>query len=336
VRVKPKEGLTLFRLLAGLELPRVELGSGPTPVRELTALGDEAGRAPVWIKDDGAFSELGGNKARKLEWLLGEARRRRSRTVITGGALGTNHGLTTALAARELGMRAVVVLVPQPVDEHVRAQLRRLEASGAELPRAGGVRRGVARAVLLLAREALAGRRPYPIPPGGSVPRGCVGYVEAAFELAEQVRAGDIPEPSHAVVALGSGGTAAGLLLGLRLAGLRTRLVPVLVTDLIKLDARSVAKLGARTARFLARNGASVGEPPTERDVTVEVAWLGAGYGHRTPEGIAAIELLRDREGVRLEPVYTAKAVAALLALNREGRFGDGPVLYWHTYRPAT
>lgn len=319
-----------------LELPRVELGSGPTPVRELGALAGAGGRAPVWVKDDGAYSALGGNKARKLEWLLGEAQRRRSRSVITGGALGTNHGLTTARAARRLGMRPVLVLVPQPIDEHVRAQHERLRGSGAELHHVGGLRRGLALAALLVARDAATGRRPYPIPPGGSVPRGCVGYVEAAFELAEQVRAGEIPEPSHTVVALGSGGTAAGLLLGLRLAGLRTRLVAVLVNDLTRLDARTVARLARRTTRFLARHGATAGPAPGEADLTVETAWLGEGYGHPTAEGAGAIDLLREREGVELEPVYTGKAMAALLALNREGRFGDGPVLYWHTYRPAT
>ena len=84
-----------------LDLERVRLGQGPTPVRELTSLGAEGGRAPVWIKDDGAYSALGGNKARKLEWLLAEARRRGARTVITGGAIGTNHGLATALSARD-------------------------------------------------------------------------------------------------------------------------------------------------------------------------------------------------------------------------------------------
>ncbi len=161
------------------------------------------------------------------------------------------------------------------------------------------------------------------------------GYVDAACELAEQVRGGEIPEPSHAVVALGSGGTAAGLAAGLELAGLRTHLVCVLVNDLIKLDARRVARLAARTARLLSRHGVPA-EAPLPADVTVETAWLGPGYGHPTSEGAAALELLRDREGVELEPVYTAKAVAGLLALNREGRFGDGPVLYWHTYRPAT
>jgi D-cysteine desulfhydrase len=320
--------------VSALELPRVELGAGPTPVRELDGLGAEGGRAPVWIKDDGAFSELGGNKARKLEWLLGEARRRRARSVITGGALGTNHGLTTARAARRLGMRPILVLVPQPIDEHVRAQHERLRGSGAELHHVGGVRRAMARAVLLIAREAAAGRRPYAIPTGGSVPRGCVGYVDAACELAEQVRAGVCPEPSHVVVALGSGGTAAGLATGLRLAGLRTRLVCVLVNDLVKLDAPRVARLAARTAALLGRNGVAA-EAPSAAEVAVETAWLGGGYGHATAEGSAAIELLREREGVELEPVYTAKAMAALLELNREGRFGDGPVLYWHTYRPA-
>jgi D-cysteine desulfhydrase len=320
--------------LVGAVLPRVELGAGPTPVRELRRLGAERGRAPVWVKDDGAFSPLGGNKARKLEWLLGEARRRRSRTVITGGALGTNHGLTTALAARELGMRTVLVLVPQPEDAHVRAQLERLRRSGAELRRAGGVAAAVARGGLLLAREAAARRRPYPIAPGGSTPRGCVGYVAAAHELAAQVRAGEAPEPSHVVVALGSGGTAAGLLLGLRMAGFGATLVCVRVSDLIRIDARSVARLASRTARFLARAGAAVGAAPGRGGLVVDTGSLGAGYGHPTAAGGRAIELLRDREGVELEPVYTAKAMAALLAANRRGAFGDGPVLYWHTYRP--
>jgi len=97
-----------------IELERVALGEGPTPARELTHLQDQRGRAPVWIKDDGAYTPIGGNKARKLEWLLADARRRGKRTILTGGALGTNHGLATALFARRLGMRTVLVLVPQP------------------------------------------------------------------------------------------------------------------------------------------------------------------------------------------------------------------------------
>ncbi|MEK6277648.1 MAG: pyridoxal-phosphate dependent enzyme [Actinomycetota bacterium] len=322
---------TSYPLLEGTNLARVHLGSGPTPVRRLDGL-DAA--APVWLKDDGAYSRFSGNKARKLEWLLGDARRRGKKAVITGGALGTNHGLATALFARELEMETVLVLVPQPLDTHVERQLNRMRESGAEIHRAGGSARGFALAARLMSGRVMRGRGlPYLILPGGSEPRGCVGYVEAGLELGEQVRAGQIPEPSHIVLALGSGGTLAGLLVGLRLAGLRSRPVGVLVNDLTRVSDGTVARLARRTARFLRRHGADIpGLAISAGDLDVETGFLGNGYGHSTPEAERAIELLRP-QGVTLEPVYTAKAMAALLALNERGEFGGGPVLYWHTYR---
>src|SRR3954470_7893884 len=97
-----------------VDLERVPLGEGPTPVRELTRLGQDRGKAPILGKDDGAYSAFGGKKGRKLEWLLADARRRGKRPILTGGAVGTNHGLAPALSARSLGMRTVLVLVPQP------------------------------------------------------------------------------------------------------------------------------------------------------------------------------------------------------------------------------
>lgn len=322
-----------------LDLERLPLGSPPTPVRPLAGC-SARGRAPVWVKDDGLYGRHGGNKARKLEWLLGDARRRHRRTVVTGGAIGTNHGLATALYAREIGMRAVLVLVPQPLDDHVRAQLRRLRASGAELRFAGGKLRAFALAgALLVARAGPGLRPPYLILPGGSVPLGCVGYVEAGLELGRQVAAGEVPEPSHVVVALGSGGTAAGLLLGLKLAGIRSRLVCVQVNDLTPLSAGGVARLARRTQRLIRRR--SAGPPPSRvglsgSDLDLRTEWLGAGYGHPTAAGAEASATLAE-DGVVLEPVYTAKAAAALLELNRTGAFGAGPVLYWHTYRaPAS
>jgi D-cysteine desulfhydrase len=317
-----------------VDLERVQLGGGPTPVRELTGLGRERGRAPVWVKDDGAYSPAGGNKARKLEWLLADARRRGKRTILTGGALGTNHGLATALFARRLEMRTVLVLVPQPQTEHVRRQLERMRASGAELHLAPGVARAYALAASLMLRRASAPLNlPYFLRPGGSVPLGCVGYVEAALELSEQIQAGDLPEPSHVVVALGSGGTAAGLLAGLKVAGLRSRLVCVLVNDVIRVDERTVARLARRTLRLLRRHGARVGDAEVGAGgLDLERGWLGAGYGYSTPEAERALELFAEREDIGLEPVYTAKAAAALLELNPRGAFGEGPVLFWHTY----
>ena len=322
-----------------LDLQRLALGAAPTPVRQLAGA-SSSGVAPVWVKDDGLFGRYAGNKARKLEWLLGDARRRRRGTVITGGAIGTNHGLATALYARDLGMKAALVLVPQPEDEHVRSQLRRLRASGAELRFAAGKWRAFALAgALIVARTGPGLRPPYLILPGGSVPLGCVGYVEAGLELGRQVAAGEIPEPSHVLLALGSGGTAAGLLLGLKLAGLRSRLVCVLVNDLTPLSAGGVARLARRTQRLIRRH--SAGPPPPRldlrgSDLDLETDWLGRGYGHPTAAGAEAISAFAE-DGVVLEPVYTAKAAAALLELNRRGAFGAGPVLYWHTYRaPAS
>jgi D-cysteine desulfhydrase len=319
-----------------IDLERVRLGTGPTPVRQLRELADQGGTAPVWIKDDGTYSDVGGNKARKLEWLLADAQRHRKRAVITGGALGTNHGLATATFAARLGMRTILVLAPQPETEHVRAQLARLRASGAELHFAPGFVTSFPLAAWLIAARVARGQgSPYRIPPGGSNALGSIGYVDAAVELAGQIETGAIPEPSHVVVPLGSGGTSAGLVAGLRLAGLRSRLVCVLVSDVIRMDAARIAARARRTLSMLRRHGADVGDAsPSAGDVTVETKWLGPGYGHSTQPGDRAMRLFSESVGVELEPVYTAKAVAAMLELNRRAAFGAGPVLYWHTYSP--
>ena len=320
-----------------VDLERVRLGEGPTPVRELSHLAEEGGRAAVWLKDDGSYSEVGGNKARKLEWLLAQAAARGKRTIVTGGAVGTNHGLATALFARRLGMATVLVLVPQPDSPHVRRQLDRLRRSGAELHFASGLFRAhLTGARLLLARTRPPLNIPYVLRPGGSVPLGCVGYVEAALELSAQVARGELPPPSHVFVALGSGGTAAGLAAGMKLAGLRSRLVCVLVNDVVRVDETRVARLARRTLRLVGRHGVDVDGVDIEAgEIDVLRGWLGDGYGHATPEAGRAIHLLAEREGVTLDPVYTGKAMAALLELNRRGALGEGPVLYWHTFKEA-
>ena len=294
--------------------PRLRFCDLPTPVRPLHGLSDR-----LWMKDDSRTAALwGGNKPRKLEFILGDALARGKRTVLTFGALGTNHGLASALYARENGMRCVLCLVDQPVDDHVRRQLERIEASGAIVHRTGTFRRTALRLPWILARH----RFPYVFPAGGSSPVGALGFVEAARELARQVRAGELPEPAEVWSALGSGGTAAGLLLGLRLEGLRTQVRAVHVNDQLKLSEQTILKLARRTAK---RMGATV-----ELDgLEVVHGYLGAGYGHATPEATAAIARARETEDLKLDPVYTAKTMAALL--DRLPR-AEGPILYWHTY----
>lgn len=308
-------------------LPHLPLGAGPTPVRPLTGLSEDV---PLWVKDDSGFGDLwGGNKPRKLEWILADARRRGRRSILTFGALGTNHGLATARFAKAHGLDCVLMLVDQPLDAHVERQLGLIRESGATVVVTRTSPRTVLAMPWVLLRHSHGLRPPYVLGPGGSSPVGTLGFVEAAVELGEQVRDGHLPEPAHVVVALGSGGTAAGLVAGLRLAGLRTRVWPVLVNDRLPLGERGLARLARRTQRLLSRRGADADWELAP--LTLERRFLGPGYGHSTEEAEAALVLAAELEALQLEPVYTAKAMAATLALAGEGAFGDGPVLYWHT-----
>lgn len=316
-------------------LPHLQLGTVPTPVRALPRFSD--GHAPVWIKDEGVFGDggWGGNKVRKLEWLLPDAQRHRRHTILSVGGLGTNWGLATSLYAGTIGLHTALALVDQPIDDHVLAQLDRLRASGATLHFTHTKTRTIAAAPWLFARHTSGSRLPYFMPAGGSSPIGALGYVETAFELAAQVDQGALPEPSHIVVPVGSGGTAAGLLLGLRLAGLRTKVVGIVVNDTLRLDHHTLIRLARRCHTLLRKRGAHIGDVSLDpTDLLVERSWLGASYGHPTPESADAQRLAAAREGVTLDPVYTAKAFAGLLAMNEAGRFDSGPVLFLHTDGP--
>ncbi|MFE7527337.1 1-aminocyclopropane-1-carboxylate deaminase/D-cysteine desulfhydrase [Kitasatospora sp. NPDC057542] len=315
-------------------LPYLGLGEAPTPVRPLAGLGC---RSAVWVKDESGYGHggWGGNKVRKLEWLLPEARRRGARTVLTVGGIGTNWGLAAALYARELGLDVALGLIDHPVDEHVRAQLRRLRASGATLHFLHTRTRLVLAAPWLFARHTRGLTPPYYLPAGGSSALGTLGYVECALELAAQVADGLLPEPGWIVTAVGSGGTAAGLALGLRLAGLRTRVLGVVVNDTLRLDGATLTRLAGRSLALLRERGAEVtGGGPGASDVAVEYGWLGAGYAYPTVEGAVARTRAGAEAGLELEQTYTAKAFAALLELDTAGRFEGEPVVFLNTFGP--
>lgn len=296
------------------DLPFVELCELPTPVRELPGLHER-----LWVKDDGLSApRWGGNKPRKLEWILGDAKRRRKRTIVTFGGIGTNHGLATAIYAGEAGLDTTLFLVDQPLDEHVEAQLERIRRSGAEVHVTHTTPRTAVAAAWFMARR----RGTYYLPPGGSSPAGTLGFVEAGLELAAQVERGELPEPATVWCALGSGGTAAGLLVGLRLAGLETRVRAVLVNDRLRLTEPVLLRLARRTAR-------QIGADPSLTGLDVVHGYLGAGYGHATPEAVDAVCRAREAANLGLDPVYTGKTMAALLdRIPAE----EGPALYWHTY----
>lgn len=307
------------------DLPYVALGTSPTPVRRLDGLGVSQ---EVWLKDESAFGNggWGGNKVRKLEWIIPEAHRRKKKTMFTVGGIGTHWGLAAALYGREHGLHTVLGLVEQPIDDHVREQTARLDASGATIYRYPSVARLKLAAPMILARH----RMPYYLPAGGSSPVGSLGYVEVALEIAEQVAAGELPEPATVVSAVGSGGTVAGLALGFRLAGLSTRVFGAVVNDSFRLDAVTTSQLATKTAELLRSRGADIGNVIIgPGDLTATSKWMGETYGATTPEGAHVLALAERVAGLELEPVYTAKALAAIL----EGNI-PGPILYLNTHGP--
>jgi len=245
--------------------------------------------------------------------------------------LGTHHGLATALYGRQLGLNVALLLTYQRPNEHVVRQLVRMQRAGAFMHYTSGGPLTAIMAPYLVLKYAGRdrGRRPYVLPPGGSTPLGALGYVNAALELAAQVRAGELPEPKAVVLPVGSGGTAAGLVLGLGLAGLKSKVVGVAITRAPTTWAVTVRQLALQVARLIKRNGVSEFEPSLA-DLIVDDRWLGAGYGRLTPDGAAAAALMSSA-GVELEPTYTAKTVAGMIAMCASGEL-SGTVLYWHTY----
>jgi 1-aminocyclopropane-1-carboxylate deaminase/D-cysteine desulfhydrase-like pyridoxal-dependent ACC family enzyme len=295
----------------------VLLGTYPTPLHALEGL--SRARAALWIKrDDQTNPTYGGNKVRKLEKLLTDAKARGADRIVTVGAVGSHHVLATAVFARPLGLAVEAVLVAQPRTDGVLENLRADLGLGVEvLPAAS-----YAHAALRIASRL--GRGAYYIPAGGSNRLGTSGYVDAARELAAQVREGVMPEPDVLVVALGSGGTAAGLAAGLEAEGLRTRVLAVTVAE--------PAWVVERMARSLARRSGSSANGNRSKRLEIERRYLGAGYGHATPEGARAT-IEAAKAGVTLDATYTAKAFAAALDRIAEGR--EENVLYWHTLSSA-
>jgi 1-aminocyclopropane-1-carboxylate deaminase/D-cysteine desulfhydrase-like pyridoxal-dependent ACC family enzyme len=286
----------------------VRLLPTPTAVEPLSGL-------PLWIKrDDRILEPYGGNKVRKLERFLGDARAKGKTRLLTLGAAGSHQLVAASIYGRAEGFEVEAVVVPQPATAHARRNLRIALGHGL---------RAVAVPAWSLGPAVLAARRgrdAYVIPLGGSNVIGALAFASAARELEAQVRRGDLPEPDVIVVALGSGGTAAGLAVGLEQAGMRSRVVGVAISHPTPVLSVLATRLARATAR---RCGAST---KAALRLAVDRRWVGRGYGHPTAEGEAAVREAAAR-GIDLDSTYTGKAFACALALAREGK----QVLFWHT-----
>ncbi len=312
-------------------LPYVALGTLPTPLDRIE-LG-APGLPEVFVKRDDLTSLVyGGNKVRKLEFLLGQALAEKRRAVITFGAYGSNHALATAVHATALGIEPHVVLSPQAPGPFAAATLRAHAKLGTVIhPVDGwdGSREAVGVRRELMQRDGI---EPLVIPMGGTNALGAVGYVNAAFELANQLGA---HMPDRVYVAGGTLGTAVGLAVGFFARGAKTRVVSVRVTPDNVASAQRAHEIAVETVKLL--QDAAPGFPeiaPEDLALDLRDDWFEPGYGVVTPETTAAVAYMAAL-GIKTETTYTGKAVAAMLADAAAGDLAAKSVLFWNTYSSA-
>lgn len=301
---------------------RFPLAILPTPLIRAPRLEHAMGAGPVWVKRDDLIGlAVAGNKARPLEFLLGDALAQGCDTFVATGSAGSNFCAAAAVAARLAGLGCVLL---HPGDEPSPAptpvQLSR--AAGASLRFSPSIDRGdLDSEVRLLAEQLrLEGLRPYAVPRGGATPAGIVGFVLAARELADQCIDRGI-ESCTVVVATGSGATHAGLLVGSLDAGLSMRVVGASVSRPIEQMRATVLALAQEGAHALGTR------PPEDADLRLRDA-VGPGFGLPSSDDRASVELALRSEGLLLDPTYTAKAMTVLRSLAAER---PGPFVFWHT-----
>jgi D-cysteine desulfhydrase family pyridoxal phosphate-dependent enzyme len=301
-------------------LPRVRLTHLPTPVEEMPRLSKHVG-CTLWIKrDDLTGLALGGNKTRKLEFLCADALRRGADTLITTGAPQSNHCRQTAAAAAKLGLGCMLVLAgdPQPADS---GNLLLDSLFGAELSWMGEKTRDQALQEAFTRVQA-SGRNPYLIPYGGSNPLGAAAYALAIRELrGQEIR------PDWIIFATSSGGTQTGMVLGAKWFGFAGRIHGISVDWKTAPLRAKIAALAAETVRTLG----DVEAVPDDA-IRIDDRYLGAGYGKAGELEREAIRLFARREGILLDPVYTARAAGGMLDMIRRGEIAASEtVLFWHT-----
>lgn len=306
--------------------PRLEFIGAPTPLEYLPRLSDYLGRDILIKRDDVTPMAMGGNKLRKLEFLAAEALREGADTLITAGAIQSNHVRQTAAVAAKLGLHCVALLensIGTRAENYLTNGNRLLlDLFNVQIEMCDALHDPVTQLDELATRVEAQGFRPYVIPVGGSNALGALGYVESALEIAQQCEGA--VGISSVVVASGSAGTHAGLAVGLEQLMPQVELIGVTVSRSIADQKPKVVTLQQAVAQAL--------EVTASADITLWDDYFAPGYGTPNDEGMEAVKLLARLEGILLDPVYTGKAMAGLIDGISQKRFKDeGPILFVHT-----
>jgi len=302
-------------------IERYPLAHLPTPIEPLPGLSDALGGPQLYIKrDDLTGLGVGGNKTRKLEYLLSDAIQKGCQTLVSTGAVQSNHCRQVAAAAAKAGLRSVLVLAGDE-PEKKQGNLLLDHLSGAETVFVSRAERDQ-RLDETFARLEAEGRKPYLIPYGGSSPIGALGYLQAMQELADQVL-----EPDWIVFASSSGGTHAGMVLGAQQTRFAGKVLGIGI-DKLNIDfARTIANLTNATAELL-----DIDYQVDEADILLNEEYCKPGYGVMQPNEVEAVKLFAQLDGILLDPVYTGRAAGGMIDLIQKGFFKKtDKVLFWHT-----
>jgi D-cysteine desulfhydrase len=305
---------------------RLEFIGAPTPLEYLPRFSDYLGREIYIKRDDTTPMAMGGNKLRKLEFLAADALREGADTLVTAGAIQSNHVRQTAAVAAKLGLKCVALL-ENPIGTKAENYLTNgnrlmLDLFDVEIEMCDALHSPDKQLEEIAIRLEAQGFRPYVIPVGGSNALGALGYVESALEIAQQCEGA--VNVSSVVVASGSAGTHAGLAVGLEQVMPDVDLIGVTVSRSVALQLPKVAALQQAVAQSLS---VSANNP-----ITLWDDYFAPGYGTPNEEGLEAIKLLARLEGILLDPVYTGKAMAGLIDGVAQKRFkDDGPIIFIHT-----
>lgn len=309
------------------KIPRIRFAHLPTPVESLPRISAKLGGPRLYIKrDDQTGLAFGGNKTRKLEFLIPEAQAHGAETLITTGAVQSNHCRQTAAAAAKYGFKCILVLAGEPqskeVGNYLIDSLLGAEVVWTDLQNRDAILKDT------FDRAWKEGKRPYLIPYGGSNPTGATAYSVAISELIEQLKSiPEIPVPDWIVFASSSGGTQAGMVLGGQIFGFQGIILGISVDEPEDRLRQTVFKLTKETASLL--NETYQFKP---QDILVNADYLGDGYGVMGDQEKEAIHLFAKDEGILLDPVYTGRAAAGLIDLIHQGFFNPSDaVLFWHT-----
>jgi len=316
------------------KIPWVKLGEFPTPIQKLTRLGEPLGLSELYCKrDDLTSAEYGGNKVRNLEFILGDVKRLGRKSVLTLGTWGSNQIMATAFFAKKLGMKSVCVMLPQAAQEYARKNLLIVWGLGCELNSAKGNTPVAFKLGSVYFRRWLKRERPYFVWPGGSSPLGTLGYVNAGLEIADQVRQGVMPEPDFIFCAAGSLGTFVGLVLGMKLAGLKTKVLGVRVYDQFAANSYMARRLAQNTLKLLKTNDPSIPELRLNAsDFVLLHNYFGKEYAAPTKTGLEAIALAKNLEGLKLDGTYTGKTLSAIIDWARKSELKNKVTLFHNSY----